>query len=114
MLIAIAGIVQCLFGNDLPGFLYHSDSSLSQPMQVVCLVAAAAWMEVISPDTALSQMNMALHIGADRYFREIGIKAPDELVPPDARRASARIGCAPWMSARQMTGAAGLIALTHA
>ncbi|MEM6847716.1 MAG: TAXI family TRAP transporter solute-binding subunit [Pseudomonadota bacterium] len=49
------------------------------------LVAAAPWMAVITPDNALNQMNAPLHPGALRYYREIGVDVPAELVPPEAQ-----------------------------
>ncbi|USG62498.1 TAXI family TRAP transporter solute-binding subunit [Sneathiella marina] len=49
------------------------------------LAAAAAWMKVITPQTALEQMNMPLHMGAYKYYKEVGIDVPDEIVPPEAK-----------------------------
>ena len=49
------------------------------------LVGAAKWMSVITPENALNQMNAPLHAGALRYYREIGIDVPADLVPPEAQ-----------------------------
>lgn len=49
------------------------------------LTQAAAWMKVITPENALSQMNMPLHIGAYKYYKEIGIDVPEEIIPPEAK-----------------------------
>lgn len=48
------------------------------------LVAAAKWMEQITPESALAQMNMPLHPGAYRYYQEIGVDVPEEIRPPAA------------------------------
>lgn len=48
------------------------------------LVGAAKWMSIITPENALNQMNAPLHPGALRYYREVGIDVPAELVPPEA------------------------------
>ena len=48
------------------------------------LVAAAKWMEAITPETALNQMNAPLHIGAYKYYKEIGVEVPEALIPPEA------------------------------
>lgn len=47
------------------------------------LAEEAQWMRVISPENALSEMNAPLHMGAYRYYREMGIEVPDELLPPE-------------------------------
>lgn len=44
----------------------------------------AEWMKIIRPDTALTELNIPLHPGALRYYREIGLEIPDALVPPEA------------------------------
>ncbi len=49
------------------------------------LVAAAKWMSVITPENALNQMNAPLHVGALKYYREIGIEVPEALIPPEAK-----------------------------
>jgi uncharacterized protein len=49
------------------------------------MTAAAAWMKAITPQTALEQMNMPLHIGAYKYYKEIGIDVPAEIMPPEAK-----------------------------
>lgn len=48
-------------------------------------VAAAKWMEVITPESALNQMNAPLHVGAYRYYKEIGVDVPEDLIPPEAK-----------------------------
>lgn len=49
------------------------------------LVGAAKWMEVITPENALNQMNAPLHAGAYRYYQEIGLDVPEDLIPPEAK-----------------------------
>ncbi|MAZ01536.1 MAG: C4-dicarboxylate ABC transporter substrate-binding protein [Sneathiella sp.] len=49
------------------------------------LTQAAAWMKVITPESALKQMNMPLHIGAYKYYKEIGIEVPEDIIPPEAK-----------------------------
>ena len=48
-------------------------------------VAAAKWMSVITPENALNQMNAPLHPGALKYYREIGVDVPADLIPPEAK-----------------------------
>jgi hypothetical protein len=47
--------------------------------------ATAEWMKVITLKTALNEMNIPLHAGAYRYYKEIGVKVPDALIPPEAK-----------------------------
>lgn len=49
------------------------------------LVGSAKWMSVITPENALNQMNAPLHAGALKYYREVGIDVPEELIPPEAQ-----------------------------
>jgi TRAP transporter TAXI family solute receptor len=49
------------------------------------LVGSAKWMEIITPENALNQMNAPLHPGALRYYREVGIEVPEDLIPPEAQ-----------------------------
>ncbi|WP_333827963.1 TAXI family TRAP transporter solute-binding subunit [Pararhodobacter sp.] len=49
------------------------------------LTEAARWMAVITPENALAEMNMPLHLGAYRYYQEVGIEVPDHLMPPELR-----------------------------
>lgn len=49
------------------------------------LAQAAAWMKSITPETGLQQMNTPLHIGAYKYYKEVGVEVPDELIPPEAK-----------------------------
>lgn len=48
------------------------------------LVGAAKWMETITPENALNQMNAPLHVGAYRYYTEVGVEVPEDLIPPEA------------------------------
>lgn len=48
------------------------------------LVASAKWMEIITPENALMQMNAPLHPGAYRYYKEVGVDVPEDLIPPEA------------------------------
>lgn len=45
----------------------------------------AEWMKVINRETALLEMNIPLHVGAYRYYKELGWDIPDHLVPPEAK-----------------------------
>ncbi|MDF1722392.1 MAG: TAXI family TRAP transporter solute-binding subunit [Minwuia sp.] len=45
----------------------------------------ADWMKVINRETALLEMNIPLHIGAYRYYKELGWDIPAHLVPPEAK-----------------------------
>ena len=45
----------------------------------------APWMKIINLDTALNEMNVPLHVGAYRYYKEQGIEIPEALVPPEAK-----------------------------
>lgn len=47
--------------------------------------ATATPLKHLSADDALTGMNIPLHPGALRYFREKGIPVPDRLIPPEAR-----------------------------
>ncbi len=49
------------------------------------LHSTAEWMKAIDKDTALSEMNVPLHAGAYRYYKEAGFDIPDALVPPEAK-----------------------------
>lgn len=49
------------------------------------LVEAAKWMQIVTPENALNQMNAPLHAGALKYYREIGIDVPEDLIPPEAK-----------------------------
>lgn len=46
--------------------------------------AAAEWMQVFTPEIALSEMNVPLHLGAYRWFKENGIEVPKDIIPPEA------------------------------
>ncbi|WP_121066800.1 TAXI family TRAP transporter solute-binding subunit [Chachezhania antarctica] len=49
------------------------------------LVQAAKWMSIITPENALNQMNAPLHVGAYKYYKEIGVDVPEDLIPPEAK-----------------------------
>ncbi|MBU2874660.1 TAXI family TRAP transporter solute-binding subunit [Marinobacter salexigens] len=46
---------------------------------------AADWMKVITLETALSEMNVPLHAGAYRYYKEAGVEVPSDLIPPGVK-----------------------------
>jgi len=46
---------------------------------------AADWMKVITLQSAFDNMNVPLHPGALRYFREAGLDVPEALIPPEAK-----------------------------
>lgn len=43
------------------------------------------FLRKVNPDLAFRDMNVPLHVGAYRYYREAGWQIPDALVPPEAR-----------------------------
>ena len=46
----------------------------------------AAWMKGgLTRETALTEMNAPLHIGAYKYYKEAGFKIPDSIIPPEAK-----------------------------
>lgn len=47
------------------------------------LRAAAPWMKIINKETAFKFMNVPLHKGAYRYYKEAGFNIPPEIVPKD-------------------------------
>ena len=47
--------------------------------------ATAEWMKGITRDTALNQMNIPLHIGSYKYYKEAGFDIADSLIPPEAK-----------------------------
>ena len=48
--------------------------------------ATAAWMPTtVNKKNALAEMNIPLHAGAYKYYKEAGWKIPDDLVPPEAK-----------------------------
>ncbi len=49
------------------------------------LVGATKWMEIITPEKGLAQMNAPLQFRAYKYYVEVGIDVPEELVPPEAK-----------------------------
>lgn len=60
--------------NMTKAFWEHSDE----------IYATAAWMEGITRETALAEMNIPLHIGAYKYYKEAGFDIPAHVVPPEA------------------------------
>lgn len=47
--------------------------------------ATAAWMKSINRESALNEMNIPLHIGAYKYYKEAGFKIPAHVIPPEAK-----------------------------
>lgn len=48
--------------------------------------ATAAWMPTtVTPENALLEMNIPLHAGAYKYYKEAGWKVPDGIIPPEAK-----------------------------
>lgn len=47
--------------------------------------ATADWMQVVTPETALQELNAPLHAGAYRWFKESEIAVPEEFIPPEAK-----------------------------
>ena len=47
--------------------------------------ATAEWMKSITRENALHEMNIPLHVGAYRYYKEAGFDIPAALVPPEAK-----------------------------
>ena len=47
--------------------------------------ATAAWMKAITRDSALREMNIPLHLGAYRYYKEAGWDVRSALIPPEAK-----------------------------
>ena len=45
--------------------------------------ATAAWMKAINKETAFREINIPLHAGAYRYYKEAGFNPPDSLRPPE-------------------------------
>ena len=48
--------------------------------------ATAAWKPTtVNKENALAEMNIPLHAGAYKYYKEAGWKIPDSLIPPEAK-----------------------------
>ena len=45
---------------------------------------SAKTLATINKDTPFTGVNMPLHIGAVKYYREVGVKIPKRLLPPEA------------------------------
>lgn len=48
--------------------------------------ASAKFLKSVNMENALKEMQAPLHVGALRYFREKGIKVPEDLIPPEAKQ----------------------------
>ena len=46
---------------------------------------SAKTLSTINKDTPFTGANMPLHIGAVKYYREVGVKIPKRLLPPEAK-----------------------------
>ena len=51
----------------------------------ILLFAIAKTLSTINKDTPFTGVNMPLHIGAVKYYREVGVKIPKRLLPPEAK-----------------------------
>ena len=81
----------------LPLYAHFQGVSKDLDADVVYAVTKAFWDNLdevhatspqvadISPETALNGLNVPLHAGALRYYREAGFDIPDDLIPPEAR-----------------------------
>jgi TRAP-type uncharacterized transport system substrate-binding protein len=43
--------------------------------------ASAPWLRNISPERAFTDLNLPLHPGSARYYKEIGMTIPDAIMP---------------------------------
>jgi len=48
------------------------------------IYATAEWMKGITRKSALLEMNIPLHIGAYKYYKEAGFDIPAHIIPPEA------------------------------
>ncbi len=48
------------------------------------LYSVAGWTKKINRDSAFNQMNVPLHKGAYRYYKEAGFNIPENVIPPEA------------------------------
>ncbi|MFI8418141.1 TAXI family TRAP transporter solute-binding subunit [Serratia sp. NPDC078593] len=62
--------------------IYDLTKTLFENLPAVHQVHSAA--KYISLENALKGVSVPLHIGAYRYFREVGVQIPDYLIPPEA------------------------------
>lgn len=46
--------------------------------------STAAWMSSINRDTVFTKGNIPLHVGAYRYYKEMGFDVPADRIPPEA------------------------------
>ena len=47
--------------------------------------ANAPFMSAMSLETAFQSLNIPLHVGAYKYYKEMGVTVPDELLPPELK-----------------------------
>ena len=81
----------------LPAYTFFQGVRKDLGAEVVYKVTRAFWENLdevhatsplvagITPETALDGLNVPLHAGALRYYREAGFEVPDNLIPPEAR-----------------------------
>lgn len=81
----------------LPAYTFFQGVKKDLDADVVYAVTRAFWENLdevhatsplvagIEPETALDGLNVPLHAGALRYYREAGFDIPDHLIPPEAR-----------------------------
>lgn len=65
------------------GTIYNLTKAIFENLQT--FHDTAEWMKAITLETAFNELNVPLHMGAVRYFREQGINIPDSLLPPEAK-----------------------------
>ena len=46
---------------------------------------SAKTLSAIDPNKPFTGVNVPLHVGAIKYYREVGIKIPKRLIPPEAK-----------------------------
>ena len=46
--------------------------------------AAAEWLDYLTPQNALLQLNCPVHAGAYRWYKENGVEVPEQYIPPEA------------------------------
>jgi TRAP-type uncharacterized transport system substrate-binding protein len=42
-------------------------------------------MSAMSLETAFQSLNIPLHVGAYKYYKEMGVTVPDALLPPELK-----------------------------
>ncbi|PHM48713.1 TAXI family TRAP transporter solute-binding subunit [Xenorhabdus sp. KK7.4] len=68
--------------------VYELTKSMFENLKEVHQIHSAA--KYISPENALKGVAVPLHPGAYRYYREIGLPIPDDLIPPEIHAATAQ------------------------